>query len=279
MPRSEQRWASYEGARESLERLKSFGINFVYTHNYGCEPGSHLSFAEILRAADDVGMLVAFSQPHFGHYDWQPPDADQNNGYARHAEFYVRAGAEPSLRRGLRHEPQRHRLRRGHEPRHDRWHLTIPATTRAAEQRRACASRAEAIVKRLDPGRIVYHHSSGNLGSMHTMQFLPEFRPRSRNCPTGSNTGPPQGVKPVFTCEYGAPFSWDWAMYRGWYNGQTLVRQRSRCPGNSASPNGIRSSSATGLPDERGREGEPALGSQEIPGRQALASVGLSRTT
>ncbi len=83
--------ANYEAARESLERLKSFGINFVYTHNYGCEPGSHLSFAEILRAADDVGMLVSFSQPHFSHYDWQAPDADQNNGYARHAEFYVRA--------------------------------------------------------------------------------------------------------------------------------------------------------------------------------------------
>ena len=28
------------------------------------------------------------------------------------------------------------------------------------------------------------------------------------------------GVKPVFTCEYGAPFTWDWAMYRGWYKGE-----------------------------------------------------------
>src|SRR4029077_6091290 len=46
--------ATYEAARESLERLKGFGINYVYTHNYGCEPGSHLSFTEILRAADDV---------------------------------------------------------------------------------------------------------------------------------------------------------------------------------------------------------------------------------
>jgi hypothetical protein len=24
----------------------------------------------------------------------------------------------------------------------------------------------------------------------------------------------------VFTCEYGAPFTWDWTMYRGWYRGQ-----------------------------------------------------------
>src|SRR5438093_4427188 len=77
--------ATYAAARESLERLKSIGINFVYTHNYGCEPGSHLGFAEILRAADDAGMLVALSQPHFGEYDWQAPEADRTNGYAQHA--------------------------------------------------------------------------------------------------------------------------------------------------------------------------------------------------
>jgi beta-galactosidase/beta-glucuronidase len=90
--------ASYEGAKESLLRLKSFGINFVYTHNYDCQPGSHLGFSEILRAADDVGILVSLSQPHFGNYDWQAPDAGRKNGYARHAEFYVRAaGNHPSV--------------------------------------------------------------------------------------------------------------------------------------------------------------------------------------
>ena len=39
------------------------------------------------------------------------------------------------------------------------------------------ALRAEAIVKSLDPGRIVYHHASGNLGSMHTSNFYPNFVP------------------------------------------------------------------------------------------------------
>jgi hypothetical protein len=28
------------------------------------------------------------------------------------------------------------------------------------------------------------------------------------------------GIKPVFLCEYGAPCTWDWAMYRGWYKGK-----------------------------------------------------------
>jgi len=90
--------ASYAGAKESLLRLKQIGINFVYTHNYGCEPGSHLSFAEILRAADDVGMLVALSQPHFAQYDWKMPAAAEKNGYAHHARFYAGvAGNHPSV--------------------------------------------------------------------------------------------------------------------------------------------------------------------------------------
>ena len=43
-------------------------------------------------------MLVALSQPHFSVYDWKTPDADQTNGYARHAAFYVGvAGSHPSV--------------------------------------------------------------------------------------------------------------------------------------------------------------------------------------
>ncbi|MEO2004607.1 MAG: sugar-binding domain-containing protein, partial [Candidatus Poribacteria bacterium] len=53
--------ATYDGARETLTRLQSWGVNAVYTHNYGCQPGTHLGFNDILRAADDVGMLVGFS--------------------------------------------------------------------------------------------------------------------------------------------------------------------------------------------------------------------------
>jgi hypothetical protein len=209
--------ASYGGARESLERLQGIGINFVYTHNYGCEPGSHLAFEEILRAADDVGMLVAFSQPHFSHYDWKALDADQYNGYARHAEFYVRAAQNhpavvayamnhnatgyaedmnPDLIDGLR------------DPRDPR-----------AQANARLALRAEAIVRQWDPSRVIYHHSSGNLGSMHTINFYPNFVPPQELSDWFGHWAT-AGVKPVFLCEYGAPFSWDWTMYRGWYQGE-----------------------------------------------------------
>ncbi|MBN1417429.1 MAG: hypothetical protein JXP34_01560, partial [Planctomycetes bacterium] len=209
--------ATYEGAKESLLRLRSFGINFVYTHNYGCEPGSHLAFAEILRAADDVGMLVSLSQPHFSHYDWKEPDADASNGYARHAAFYVDvAGSHPSVvfysmnhnATGYSEDMNPDRIDGLYEGR-DTWSLNNAKR----------ALRAEAIVRRLDPSRIVYHHSSGNLGSMHTSNFYPNFVPVQEMSDWFEHWAT-RGVKPAFTCEFGAPFTWDWAMYRGWYKGE-----------------------------------------------------------
>jgi beta-galactosidase len=209
--------ASYSAARESLERLKSFGINMVYTHNYGCEPGSHLSFAEVLRAADDVGMLVSFSQPHFAHYEWRGKDADQSNGYRQHAERYVHmAQNHPSVvfysmshnATGYDEDMNPDLIDGRHDPR-DSW----------ASNNTKLALRAEAIVRDLDPSRVVYHHSSGNLGSMHTSNFYPNFAPIQELSDWFEHWAK-TGVKPVFTCEYGAPFTWDWSLYRGWYKGQ-----------------------------------------------------------
>jgi len=206
--------ATYDAVRESLKRLQSFGINFVYTHNYGCEPGSHLGFAEVLRAADDVGMLVSFSQPHFSHYEWQAADADRNNGYARHAEFYVRAAQNhPSVvmysmshnGTGYSEDMNPDLIDGIHDPR-DQW----------GARNAKLALRAEAIVKHLDPSRIVYHHASGNLGSMHPINFYPNFVPIQELSDWFEHWAT-EGVKPAFLCEYGAPFTWDWTMYRGWY--------------------------------------------------------------
>jgi beta-galactosidase len=210
-------WATYDAARESLARLKSFGINFVYTHNYGCEPGSHLSFDEILKAADDVGMLVALSQPHFSHYEWKSPDADRTNGYAAHAQFYAKvAGNHPSVvfysmshnATGYNEDMNPDMIDGLHDPR-DQW----------SSNNAKLALRVEAIVSRLDPGRIVYHHASGNLGSMHPMNFYPNFVPPQELSDWFGHWAT-NGVKPAFMCEYGAPFTWDWTMYRGWYKGQ-----------------------------------------------------------
>ena len=208
--------ANYAAVVESLKRLMSFGVNFVYTHNYGCEPGSHLSFEEALRAADDVGMLVSLSQPHFGHYDWEALDADEANGYAGHAEFYVRvAQNHPSVvaystshnATGYAEDMNPFMIDGVQNPRDDQ-----------AQENAERALRAEAIVKRMDPGRLLYHHHSGNLSSMHTINFYANFAPVQEMSDWFEHWAT-EGTKPVFTCEYSVPFTWDWTMYRGWYDG------------------------------------------------------------
>jgi beta-galactosidase len=215
-------WATYAAAKESLERLKSFGINFVYTHNYGCEPGSHLSFSEILKAADDVGMLVALSQPHFSHYDWKtakPTDKEEPpaEGYTEHARFYTRvAGSHPSVvlysmsHNGTGYsEDMNPFMIDGVQAPRDQW----------AERNAAKALRAENVVRALDFSRPVYHHASGNLGAIHNMNFYPNFVPIQELSDWFGHWST-NGVKPAFMCEYGAPFTWDWTMYRGWYKGE-----------------------------------------------------------
>ena len=78
--------------------------------------------------------------------------------------------------------------------------------------------RCEAIVQRLDPARIVYHHSSGNLSAMYSLNFYPNFVP-IQELDDWFEHWATAGVKPLMLVEYGAPFGWDWTMYRGWYNG------------------------------------------------------------
>jgi hypothetical protein len=209
--------ANYAAAKETFERLKSLGVNAVFTYNYGCQPGMHLAFDEILRAADDIGMLVFFSLPHFSDYEWEAADADANNGYRKHAAWYVsQAQNHPCVvMYSMSHnatgydETMNPEMMDGiKDPRDDPWSLR--------NSRRAL--RAEAIAQSLDSSRVVYHHSSGNLGSMITSNFYTNMVPVQEQ----SDWFEPwsgHGTKPLFLCEFGTPLAWDWTMYRGWYKG------------------------------------------------------------
>jgi len=211
--------ANYGAVRETLERLKTIGVNSVYTANYGCEPGTNLSYEEALRAADEAGVLVSFSQPHFAQYDWTAPDADRTNGYAAHAAFYVHvAQNHPSVvfysmshnETGYAEAMNPDIIDGTQDPRSE-WE------TRSVKP----AFRAQAIVEQMDPSRIVYHHSSGNLGTMYTHNFYPNFVP-IQELSDWLEHWATVGTKPFFTCEYAAPGSLDWTMYRGWYKDARL---------------------------------------------------------
>lgn len=208
--------ATYDAAKESMLRLRSIGINMVYGHNYDCAPGSHLSFEEILRAADDVGMLVALSQPHFGNYDWNSPDADGTNGYAHLAAFYVRvAQNHPSV---IAYATSHNQLGYSEMMNPDMIDGTTDPREDWSKNNSKKALRAEAIIRNLDPARLIYHHSAGNFGDVYTSNFYLDMVPIQERSDWFEHWAA-KGGKPLFLCEYGMPYFLNWTMYRGWYRG------------------------------------------------------------
>ena len=134
---------------------------------------------------------------------------------------------------------------------------------------------AEAIVAGLDPGRIVYHHSSGNLGSMHTSNFYPNMAPIQELYDWFEHWAT-KGVKPMFTCEYMVPCHLGLDHVSRLVQGRARVRQRPGALGVLHRRVECAVPRRPGLPDQRGGEDEPPLGGRAVPTRQALASLGLS---
>ena len=212
--------ASYDGARETFRRLKTFGVNLVYTHNYGCTPGTNLGFAEILRAADDEGVLVSFSMPHVLSYDWKTQNERSAADYARHAEFYVRAAQNhPSVvMYAMNHNLCGYADE--HNPDHMDGQRDVTGTIRQPDDRNAkLAQRAEAIVRQMDSTRVIYHHGGANLGQTFTLNIYLNHVPSQERCDWFEHWAT-EGIKPMFLAEYGTPSDIDWTTYRGWFRGE-----------------------------------------------------------
>jgi len=207
---------SYEEVLRSLERLRAVGINFVAAGGFGCEPGAHQSFKGVLKATDDAGTLVALTQPHFTAYDWDAPDADQANGYAQHAEFYTRvAGNHPSV---VFYATSHNACGYAEDMNPDLIDGLVDRSAWARGRNMEKALRAEALIRRSDDSRIVYHHAGGNIGTMHTSNFYANWTPVQEMSDWFEHWAT-VGVKPLHLNEYGVPYPWDWGMYRGWYKG------------------------------------------------------------
>lgn len=216
--------ADYEGARESFRRLKKIGINTLYTHNHKCRPGSHLGFAEILRAADDVGMLVSFSLPNFTDYEWKwhlDDHPEETNGYPRDAEFYVRqAQNHPSV---VMYSTSHNVLAYSQDQNPDLidgvyspWPDPEGEPGDRADKNARSATRVEAVVHGFDTTRPIYHHSSGNCNQMYTLNCYLDFVPIQERSDWFGHWSQ-EGVKPLFLVEYGVPIIENWLNYREGY--------------------------------------------------------------
>jgi len=204
--------ASYEGACETIRRLKWWGYDAAYTHNYDCRPGSHVGFEEILRAADDVGLLLGFALPHMRDYDWSGDQPEKRTGYERHLEWYVKCSQNhPSV---VMYSQNHNSLAYADDENPQRIPLVLDCIFpgNLTERLRQVYSR-ERILRQFDKVRPLYNHS-GPSREMYTMNCYLNWVPMQERSEWFARWAE-YGARPLFVVEYGEPYEASFLNLRG----------------------------------------------------------------
>lgn len=208
--------ASYEASRRTLEKLKEYGFNFFITHNYDFAPGRVGYMDGLFRAADDLGVLAAFSMPHVKDFDWKLDQPEQEALYRQLSDWLAsRACNHPSIvTYAMNHNACGYKGDQNPLRIDGVYNIDDPEHGGAPSRNRAQALQAAGIVKQIDPTRPVYHHQSGNLGDMYTINIYLNWSPVQERSDWLEHWQK-NGVKPVFFVEWGLPHIASWSTYRG----------------------------------------------------------------
>lgn len=214
--------ACREGALETLRRLREYGFNFIIQGNYDVRPGDVGYLDGLLEACDATGVLLSVTLPHVKDFGWKLDDPAQAERYRALCTWIIRR---------VRNHPAVVMYAMNHNATGyygDQNPLKIdgiynpddlmadPAYKgdQGRARRRAQALLGATIARALDPTRPIYHHQSGNLGDMHTVNIYLNWAPRQERSDWLAHWGT-AGRKPVFFVEWGLPHISSWSSYRG----------------------------------------------------------------
>ena len=205
--------ASYAGAKDALSRIKDAGFNMVYAHNYDAGPGNNLGYEETLRAADDVGILFAFTMgiadPAHTQYFAQQVSA--------HPSVVFYAISHNNYGTSEENDPEQLHCYPDFMTDHKDREKRVDGKQKEARAR-------EALITKFDRTRVIYHHG-GVISDMATpnmyLNFVPVQEMSEWFC-----TWAAKSKKPVFPTEFGNAVDADFTMFRGYEpaaNGEVLT--------------------------------------------------------
>ncbi len=210
--------ASLPAARELCRRMAEYGFNALISGNYDFAPGSVGYLDGLLEACDETGMLLAFSLPHMKDFGSRLHEPEMAERYRAQTAWLIRrARNHPSVVfYAMNHNSTGYYG--DQNPLKIDGVYEIPEVEAAKSawwaRNRKQARVADAIAKALDPTRPVYHHQSGNLGDMHTVNCYLNWAPEQERSDWLAHWAR-SGVKPLFFVEWGLPHISSWSSYRG----------------------------------------------------------------
>ena len=205
-------------ATEMLRRMRQYGFNFLINGHYNFNFGAMNYLEGLLRAAEKNGFLMSFSLPHLNQFGWKLHEIPVRNRYTWMTRFLIRkvANNPAVVMYAMNHNSCGYygdqnplKIDGKYRPEKDEdSEFPLPGN------RRNQATHAEMIVKSLDPTRLVYHHESGNLGDLHSVNIYLNWAPLQERSDWMKHWAA-NGVKPVFFVEWGLPHISSWSSYRG----------------------------------------------------------------
>jgi hypothetical protein len=199
----------------TCQQLKSLGFNSLITSNYSFAPGDVGYMDALFQATDRQGLCASFALPHCKDFNWKMDDPKQQERYRQLCEYLIRrVQNHPSIvlfcmnhnATGYFGDQNPMKIDGIYSP-------NFPATSYQAKNRRQ-AQNAAGIANSIDPTRPVYHHQSGNLGELYTVNCYLNWAPRQERSDWLEHWGT-VGVKPLFFVEWGLPHISSWSSYRG----------------------------------------------------------------
>ncbi len=209
--------ATDERVESACTAARELGYNFMICGNYNYNPGRFSYYGSLHRVSSKRGMLSSVTLPHFSSFAQKLHEPAVAAEYRKLSNYIIRKfqnipgvvmyamnhnamgyrGDQNPLLIGQRNAPAPEELRR------------VPDSFPRNQ-----GKIAEAMVRELDPSRLVYHHSGAKLGDVYTVNCYLNWIPNQERSDY-LETWEKLGDMPLFFVEWGLPHVASWSSYRG----------------------------------------------------------------
>jgi hypothetical protein len=211
-------WNTPAQYQKNARLIKSFGQNHLIALNYNFSAGQ-VGYQDAFYVENSRnGILTTLTLPHPSNFNWKLDDPQQKKRYLQLAGYIIKRYrnvpgmilyASTHNATGYAGDQNPERIDGIYSP--DKF---MKKTAWYLYNRRQQALLAGELVKTLDPTRAVYHHESGNLGPMYTINCYLNWAPAQERSDWLEHWES-KGVKPLFMMEWGMPHVCSWSSFRG----------------------------------------------------------------
>ncbi len=192
-----------------LKRVKEANFNSVFGVDYAFRPGQVGYIDHTYRESSKLGLLTALTLPHAAQYNWNLDDPKENARYRRHAEHLIRRFQNLP---GIVMYAMTHNAT-GDIADQNPLKMGMPNTF-LENNKTMQALKAEAIVRELDPDKVIYHHAGSPGNGIFGVNCYLNWAPVQERSDWFEHWEK-HGTRPLMLSEWGLPHRASYSSFRG----------------------------------------------------------------